>query len=44
MLNANRKPHGLVISLRGILVHGVITLLAVTINSGSFPAADALAA
>ena len=31
MLNADRQPHGLVISLRGILVHGVITLLAVAI-------------
>ncbi len=31
MLNADRKAHSLVISLRGILVHGVITLLAVAI-------------
>ena len=31
MLNPARKAHGLVISLRGILVHGVITLLAVAI-------------
>ncbi len=31
MLNKDRKAHGLVISLRGILVHGVITLLAVAI-------------
>ncbi|MGH8704201.1 MAG: hypothetical protein ACREUO_02165 [Burkholderiales bacterium] len=31
MLNADRQAHGLMISLRGILVHGVITVLAVAI-------------
>ncbi len=31
MLNADRRAHGLMISLRGIVVHGLITLLAVAI-------------
>lgn len=31
MLNTDRQPHGLMISLRGIVVHGAITLLAVAI-------------
>jgi hypothetical protein len=38
MLKSDRQTHGLVISLRGIFVHGVITLLAVAI-AFSLPAA-----
>jgi hypothetical protein len=38
MLTADRKAHSLVLSLRGIIVHGVITLLAVLI-AFSLPAA-----
>ena len=38
MLTADRKVHGLAISLRGVLVHGAITLLAVAI-AFSLPAA-----
>jgi hypothetical protein len=38
MLTADRQAHGLMISLRGILVHGIITLLAVAI-AFSLPAA-----
>jgi hypothetical protein len=31
MLNVSRQPHNLAISLQGVAIHGLITLLAVAI-------------